>query len=435
MFKSKLSIIGLILFLFILRLIFGLCAEFWFEDELQIYLIGLKSFTTHTWPYFGPDVVYTQTQIPGALQGLLVSIPFYICSIPESPSILLNILTFLSLLAFAFYTSKRILSIPKWLIISWAMLLTWTMDYGTRVVNPSYVLVFSIPFFIALFELLPIYKTAIISRRFSYLTLGLTPALIMQLHLSYILLVPLILLVFFFEWKSKREIKLKINYLLFFFIGMLLGISTLIPTYLYVENWKSTSSNIVFNIENLKNVVTILARYLSFASFEVPYILGGSTSQRLAVIQSNIWVTPFAIYLLLFGFLLIGAYIFVFIKNKNEDAWRKIKYLTLGIYVLTFFSFFFSIKGPSSHTFFIVFPMVTFYSFYCHAWLLEKYKYWKHFMLTALISCLFFYTSLAIFNYHNKSIYKDRARVVKAINEKNYKTLGNRRSETWQNGY
>ena len=55
--------------LFLFRLAFGLASEFWFPDEMQIYLIGLKSFCLRAWPFFGPDVVYTHTQIPGALQG------------------------------------------------------------------------------------------------------------------------------------------------------------------------------------------------------------------------------------------------------------------------------------------------------------------------------------------------------------------------------
>ena len=56
---------------FAYRLGFGLCSEFWTSrDNHQIYLLGLKSYTTRMWPYFGPDVTAT-IQIPGALQGLL----------------------------------------------------------------------------------------------------------------------------------------------------------------------------------------------------------------------------------------------------------------------------------------------------------------------------------------------------------------------------
>lgn len=433
--SNKKIMLLLILFLFVYRLIYGLFAEFWFEDELQIYLIGLKSYTTGTWPFFGPDIVYTETQIPGALQALLISLPLKILAIPESPTIFLNILSFASLLCFAYYIHKRIPAIPFWLSTSWTMLLSWSMDYGTRVVNPSYVLVFSIPFFIALFELLPIYNKPLFSRKIAYLILGICPAFIMQLHMSYVLLFPLICIVLFFEFRNKSGIPKQKIHVLFLFLGILIGISTLLPTYFFAENWKSTSSNIVFNIDNLKNIITILMRYLSFASFEVPYILGGSTAKRLEVIKYSIWVVPFVLYLLLFGFLMIGSFIYVYFKNKEQNVWMKIKYLTLFIYLLTFLSFFFSIKGPSSHTFFIVFPMIVYYSFYCHAYLLEKYKLWKKLMYIALVSSVFFYVAIANYNYKHKSMYKNRSQIEKAITQKDHNILGKRRSDTWKNGY
>ena len=298
--NNKLMVV-LILFLFLFRLVYGLFAEFWFEDELQIYLIGLKSYTTGTWPFFGPDVVYTETQIPGALQALLISVPLKILAIPESPTLFLNILSFISLLYFAYYIHKRIPTIPFWLSTSWIMFLSWSMDYGTRVVNPSYVLVFSIPFFIALFELLPIYSAPLFSKKIAYL--------------------------------------------------------------------------------------------------------------------------------------LVGSFIYVYFKNKAQGPWLIIKRLALFMYILVFLSFFFSIKGPSSHTFFLVFPVIVFYSFYCHAYLLEKFTLWKKLMYGALFSCIFFYAAIANYNFTYKSMYKNRSQVEKAITHKDYKILGTRRSEAWKNGY
>ena len=433
--SNKKIMLILILFLFLFRLMYGLFAEFWFEDELQIYLIGLKSYTTGTWPFFGPDVVYTETQIPGALQALLISLPLNILPIPESPTILLNILSFISLLCFAYYINKRIPTIPFWLSTSWIMFLSWSMDYGTRVVNPSYVLVFSIPFFIALLELLPIYDKPLFSRKIAYLILGICPGFIMQLHMSYVLLLPLIGIVLFLEIRKISSITEKKNHFFVMALGIAIGIATLLPTYFYVENWKSTSSNIVFNSDNFKNIITILMRYLSFASFEVPYILGGSTAQRLEVIKYSIWVIPFVLYLLLFGFLMLGSFIYVYFKNKEQDAWIKIKRLALLVYLITFLSFFFSIKGPSSHTFFIVFPIIVVYSFYCHAYLLSKYKVWKKLMYGALLSSVFFYSAIANYNYKHKSMYKNRSLIEKAIIKKDHNILGKRRSDTWKNGY
>ena len=87
----------LLVFLFAFRLGYGLSSDFWSPDELQIYLIGLKFYSTRLWPYFGPDVfpgVQPIVQIPGALQGLLVGCPFFLLPIPEAPYVLLNILSF-----------------------------------------------------------------------------------------------------------------------------------------------------------------------------------------------------------------------------------------------------------------------------------------------------------------------------------------------------
>ncbi|MEY4905007.1 MAG: hypothetical protein RLZZ292_2822 [Bacteroidota bacterium] len=424
-----------LLVLFLLRLLYGLTSEFWFDDELQIYLIGLKSYTTQTWPYYGPDVVYTNTQIPGALQGLLVSAGFYLWAIPESPTIVLNILSFLSLGCFAYYIAKRIPNLPKWLIWAWMMSLPWTMIYSTRVVNPSYVLVFAIPFFISVWELLPIYTNSVLSRRFAFFLLGLTPCLIMQLHLSFVLLFPFIGLVFLDEFRKKSLIKEKLIHVGLFSIGALLGLSTLIPTWLWGEKIKNVSENIVFNLDNYKNIVVILTRYLSFASYEIPYTLGGNTPARMAVINENIWMSPFALYLLILGLLLVAIFVYVFFKNKSEGAWKWIKYLTFWGYVLTFFSFFFSIKGPSSHTFYILFPLPVLYSFYCYEWLWATYKLWKNIMYAALVSCFFFYIGLGLYDFKHISLYKNRDKVKEAIEQKNYKLLGERRTDKWGYGY
>src|SRR5690349_1588556 len=80
-----------LLALFAFRLGFGLTRELFFEDETQVFLIGLRYYATGVWPYFGADVVWTQSEIPGALQGLLVGLPFHVAPIPEAPYVLINL--------------------------------------------------------------------------------------------------------------------------------------------------------------------------------------------------------------------------------------------------------------------------------------------------------------------------------------------------------
>ena len=96
--RGRRLIVGsLLLLAFLFRLFVGLCSEFQDSDTKQIYLLGLKFYTTHAWPYFGPDVIWGEVQIPGALQALLVGSPFFVLHLPEAPYILLNLLSFAAL--------------------------------------------------------------------------------------------------------------------------------------------------------------------------------------------------------------------------------------------------------------------------------------------------------------------------------------------------
>src|SRR5205823_2954449 len=104
-FSSRFGVSVLVAGIIVFRFLYSITNEFWakVDDVLQIYLIGLKSFTTHSHPYFGADLVYNQSQIPGALQGYLVLAGWYLWRIPEAPYILLNILLALSLGFLAWY--------------------------------------------------------------------------------------------------------------------------------------------------------------------------------------------------------------------------------------------------------------------------------------------------------------------------------------------
>src|SRR5688572_18194057 len=176
------------------RFCYSLTNEFWFVDEdvLQIYLIGLKSFTTGSYPYFGADLVYTHSQIPGALQGYLVSLGWYLWQIPEMPMIVLNSILDISLLFLVWYISKRLPLLQLWIIICSVFLVPWSICYFTRVINPSYVIPGAIVFFIGIFEIYPFLKKGILSGRLSFFFLGFGLVWIFQLHMSWVLLCPYI---------------------------------------------------------------------------------------------------------------------------------------------------------------------------------------------------------------------------------------------------
>src|SRR5258708_40298347 len=114
--SKLLKFILLFFFLFAFRTAFGLSQPFFGVDELQTYLIGLKCYTTGTWPYFGPDLIVTETgfytQIPGALEGLLVGLPFHLLPIPEAPFLLLNLLSLSALALLSRYITRHLPEVP-----------------------------------------------------------------------------------------------------------------------------------------------------------------------------------------------------------------------------------------------------------------------------------------------------------------------------------
>src|SRR4051812_19735673 len=145
----------LLVALFAFRLWFGLSSEFFFEDETQIFLMGLRYYATGHWPFFGPDVVWTRSEIPGALQALLVGVPLHIAPIPEAPFVLLNLLSFAALGMLAWYVCQQLPQLPRWLVWGWFLAVPWTLEFSTHVINPSYVLPAAVLFFVGFFEALP----------------------------------------------------------------------------------------------------------------------------------------------------------------------------------------------------------------------------------------------------------------------------------------
>jgi len=357
----------LLLLAFLFRLVFGLCSQFQDEDTRQIYLLGLKFYTTGAWPYFGPDVTST-IQIPGALQGLVVGLPFYVVPIPEAPYVLLNVLSFASLCFFAWYCCKQLPEIPKWFVWSWLLTSPWTLNLSTHIINPSYVLPAAILFFIGAIETYPFLTRGFIAPHWANFMMGLALFWIMQFHLSWVVLVPYVAISFYFQFKKfGREV---FSSLVWFAGGALITGSFLLPTFIkygLAAGMGGTTQTVEFNSGNLwrhLNIVEgVLGRFLSFASFELPRFIGANTAARLAFIKENLWLIPFVAFLTVVGILqCIALLVLWFRKNHSQKDWKAVKYLTLATVVLLYFSFLFSMKAPVSHTFYVTLPLAMLYS-------------------------------------------------------------------------
>src|SRR6266498_2062395 len=374
---------------FLFRLFVGLCSQFRDPDTKQIYLLGLKFYTTGAWPYFGPDVTNT-IQIPGALQGLVVGLPFYVLPIPEAPYLLLNILSFSSLCFFAWYCTRRLPELPKWFVWSWLLFAPWSLDISTQIFNPSYVLPAAILFFVAAIETYPFLSHGLVPRRWANFMMGLSVFWIMQFHLSWVVLVPFVALSFYSRIKESGG--RVFSSIMWFAGGAILPGSFLFPTFIrygWVSGMGGTNETVGFNFQNLLhhlNIVEgVLGRFLSFASFELPRFIGHNTAARLAFMWDKPWLIPFVIFLTVAGILQsVAMLVLWFKKEHSRSEWPAIKYSTLGTILLLYLSFFFSIKSPVSHTFYLTFPVAMLYSLYCWSEFLRK-SAWQKFAAVFII--------------------------------------------------
>ncbi|MCM3906111.1 MAG: hypothetical protein ND866_30875 [Pyrinomonadaceae bacterium] len=428
--KQRRVFITLLAVAFFFRLGFGLCSEFWTNDEKQIYLTGLKFYTTGEWPYFGPHIT-DYIQIPGALQGLIVGLPLYLLPIPESPFILLNVLSFASLCLLAWYSIKRLPEIPVWFVWSWLMIAPWTLNFSTHIVNPSYLLPGSILFFVGALETYPQLRKNLIPLSWANLMMGVSLFWVMQFHMSWVVLVPYALVSFYLQYRLGESL---LKALSFFTLGAILSGAFLVPTFLkygLVEGLGGTNHTVQLNPANLLthlNIVEgVLGRFLSFASFEVPRFLGRNTVKRLEFIKEEVWLVPFILFLFIIGILQpIGLIVMWFSRTHMQSDWKAIKYLTLFTVILLYVIFMFAFRDPAAHTFYVTFPIVILYSMYCWNKLLRNTR-WRTLAKIFIVSGIIFQAGFAAHNYSRISLYVNRSIPQAAIDQKDYRILGERR--------
>ncbi|HEX3558304.1 MAG TPA: hypothetical protein VHU19_03820 [Pyrinomonadaceae bacterium] len=416
---------------FLFRLAFGLCSQFWADDERQVYLIGLKFYATGAWPFFGPDVS-SGVQVPGALQGLLVGLPLFVAPVPEAPFVLLNLLSFASLCLFAWYCMRRLPGSPRWFVWGWLLTAPWTLNFSTHVVNPSYVLPGAILFFVGALETYPATRERLVPALWANLMMGFALLWVMQLHLSWVVLVPFLLASLYFQLRERGTKALApLGWLA---CGAALSGCLLAPTLLKYglkDGAGGAGALFAFNAANLPRVLNpvegVPARFLSLASFELARFTGRDTAERAAFLRENLWLAPFALFVGAVGIIQPAAMIALWFRKRHARAdWPAVKWLALLTVVLLCALFLFTPKAPASHTFYVTFPVAALYGFYCWDALLAR-RGWRAFAAIFLACGLVFHAGLAAHNLRRVSLYVERETVRDAIAGKNPSLLGERR--------
>ena len=408
---------------FLFRLAFGLSLPFFGEDETQIFLIGLRHYATGAWPYFGPDIVWTRSVIPGALQGILVGVPLNVWPAPEASYVVLNILSTTALCALCWYISRRLPSIPRWLLWGWVMTLPWTLRYSTHIVNPSYVLPAAVAFFIGFFESVPVLRRGAIPEWLALAMMGGAIVWIAQVHMSYALLPPYAVVAVI---AASRHGRLGRN-IAAFTAGALVPASLLIPTWLRYGlggNMGGTFRNLQVHPISPWIAITVLARFFSFASLEINRFVATDNAKRLVFAERHLWLAAIGIPVWAAGLVQPIWMAREWFRTAVVPEWRTLKALVAGTVVWIYASYWLVMEPSQAHAFYVVTPLAIIFAAYC--WTIVDRPRLRRAAAAVLALNVVFQTGLVLAQ-RELSLYHDRAVAAAAVRLKEPELLGHRR--------
>ena len=431
--SEKRKFIVLFLALFLFRTAFGLCKDFFSTDELQTYLIGLKWYCQGGWPYFGPDLIVTETgfyaQIPGPLQAWMAGYPFVVCPIPEAPFLFLNLFTTGLIALFAWYLSKRLPEIPLLFLFAWIALLPWNLQWSAHTDNASYLLIGSTLFFLGFLEAVPSFTLDFLPPAVAFALMGFGLFWDMQFHNSWLLLAPFVALALGLRLRDKRF------HFVHDFVAFLLGAlplsALLAPTYLkygFSQSEGGFKLAQLFNLDNFLALPTILGRFLSLPCFEtIRFLYEPNQVHHLDFFKAVPWLILPGFLMILLGWLQpLSLLVLGFVKNPAHPEGRTLSKITLFALAVVWVSFWFTSKTPYAHIYYILMPLLAAYSLY--AWSRWAGRpLWRRLAAACLAVNLLFQTGYMAHMFKTRSLYTHRSLVSKAINQKDYRILGERR--------
>jgi hypothetical protein len=429
----RLGWLAMLAALFAFRLWFGLSREFFFEDETQIFLIGFRYYATGEWPFFGPDVVWTKSEIPGALQGLLVGVPLRIASYPESPYVLLALLSFAALCGFAWYVGEQRPSAPRWLVWGWLLTIPWTIQFSGHLINTSYILPASLIFFIGFFESVPLLALGRLRPAIAHAMMGAALTWLMQIHMSWPLVVPFAAVAWISRARDGAR-ALATNFAAFL-AGAALPALLLVPT-LVEHGAGSGSGGVLRNLHvhpvNPWIVVTTLARFLSFASFEIVRFIATDGAKRLEFFGRHLWLVPLALVTLIAG---IVQPLWMLVdwaqpagrwpEPETRMRWQALRALVGASVALVYASYWFVMEPPQAHAFYVLAPVA--FMFTAFWWTVIDSPRSRQAAAGVLVVGLLYHAGLAWAQAPELSLYRNRAVVATAVRLRQPEMFAHRR--------
>jgi hypothetical protein len=302
-------------------------------------------------------------------------------------------------------------------------------------------------FFVGFFESAPTFRRALVRWPLAWALMGAGLLFVAQMHLSWVLLPPFVLAAVAGTLRASpgalgmaRGRALAIAAAAFSGGALVVG-SLLVPTlWLPADDGGAALAAIDVHQQSLIELVQTMARMLSFASFETNRFLGLSSAERLLFLWRHPLAAPFVVLATLIGILhpLWMALSMLRASASVWPEWRRARWLLALTVALVFVSYFFSVRGPQAHSFYVLFPVAVFFA--CACWEARaatpgaRVRRWERIAAVAVVSSVVMHAALALDRRGRQSLYVDRALVAAAIADRNDRYLGDRRDTAYGAG-
>ncbi len=393
-------------------------------DESHVYILGLRFFTDHVYPYWGPDITYFSSSLAGGMQGLLIGLPLFVWAHPFSPYLFLFMMLCPAMIYLSWYISKLFPDLPRWLIYGAIALAPFTIHTGMKILNPAYVLFFAIPFMLSLIEIFKIFPKRYIGARWCYFWIGLGVSAVFQLHASWAFLLILWGSAMVYTFLKRQSFAEIIPLYLSTILGLIVGAVSLLPTlYHYgvgvLLQEAHSSSGLSFSIRNITDIGALIYYFVTSCGYEMNSFSGDYRWMRL-------WAESYRVGAVAYVVLQIGGIlIFVFQlvlpfwwKWRNHViAYKRLLILNAVIIILLSSMYLFSTVRPGAHAILCIFPLSAIYLcwFFQGVLFINRIKYICFYVFGGLL--VFYYvTIVAVTDQLPDFGYRDKA--FKAIEKK-----------------
>ena len=250
---------------------------------------------------------------------------------------------------------------------------------------------------------------------------------LMQIHMSWPLLLPYAALAWLSGWRRGARVTAANG--AGFACGLLLFGTLLIPTvitYGAEAGSGGTLRNFRAHWVNPWIAVETLARFFSFASLEIWRFIATDGGKRFMFLLRHWWLTPIAAVVWLAGVWQPFWMLREWFRTESPFAeWRPLKWLVAGTVLLVYASYWFVMEPAQAHAFYVVAPLAFMFAAYC--WTFVDSPRWRRIAATVLAGNIAYHAGLAWIQAPEQSLYKNREVVADAIRLKQPELLAHRR--------